>query len=55
MPLDVQHAPLPTNLPPLELPPAPGRLYPDPRAVERLADALSRARSARSFSAAAAP
>jgi thiamine pyrophosphate-dependent acetolactate synthase large subunit-like protein len=43
MPLDVQHAPLPTNQPPLELPPAAGRLHPDPRAVERLADALSRA------------
>ena len=43
MPLDVQHAPLPTNQPPLELPAAPGRLHPDPRAVERLADALSRA------------
>ena len=43
MPLDVQHAPLASNLPPLELPPAPGRLHPDPRAVERLADALARA------------
>src|ERR1700683_2156139 len=71
MPLDVQHAPLPTNppplalpagqlgvlsmrlawqpaplppnQPPLELPAAPGRLHPDPRAVERLADALARA------------
>jgi thiamine pyrophosphate-dependent acetolactate synthase large subunit-like protein len=43
MPLDVQHAPLPTNQPPLELPAAPGRLHPDPRAVECLADALSRA------------
>src|ERR1700726_5189023 len=43
MPLDVQHAPLASNLPPLELPPAPGRLHPDPRAVERLADALVRA------------
>jgi thiamine pyrophosphate-dependent acetolactate synthase large subunit-like protein len=40
MPLDVQHAPLASNLPPLELPPAPGRLHPDPRVVERLADAL---------------
>ena len=44
MPLDVQHAPLATNLPPLELPPAPGRLHPDPRAVARLADALARAK-----------
>jgi thiamine pyrophosphate-dependent acetolactate synthase large subunit-like protein len=43
MPLDVQHVSLPTNQPPLELPAAPGRLHPDPRAVERLADALSRA------------
>jgi thiamine pyrophosphate-dependent acetolactate synthase large subunit-like protein len=44
MPLDVQHTPLASNLPPLELPPAPGRLFPDPRAVERLAEALMRAR-----------
>jgi thiamine pyrophosphate-dependent acetolactate synthase large subunit-like protein len=43
MPLDVQHAELASNLPPLELPPAPGRLHPDPRAVARLADALARA------------
>src|SRR5580693_3347051 len=43
MPLDVQHASLASNLPPLELPAAPGRLHPDPRAVERLADALARA------------
>jgi thiamine pyrophosphate-dependent acetolactate synthase large subunit-like protein len=43
MPLDVQNAMLASNLPPLELPPAPGRLYPDPQAVERLADALLRA------------
>src|SRR6202163_1025695 len=43
MPLDVQHTPLASNLPPLDLPPAPGRLFPDPRAVERLADALMRA------------
>jgi thiamine pyrophosphate-dependent acetolactate synthase large subunit-like protein len=43
MPLDVQHTLLPTNQPPLELPAAPGRLHPDPRAVERLADALLRA------------
>jgi acetolactate synthase I/II/III large subunit len=44
MPLDVQHAELASNLPPLELPPAPGRLHPDPRAVERAADALVRAK-----------
>src|ERR1700689_5168594 len=43
MPLDVQHASLASNLPPLELPAAPGRLHPDPRDVERLADALARA------------
>ena len=44
MPLDVQHAALPTNQPPLALPPAPGRMYPDPRDVARLADALSQAK-----------
>jgi thiamine pyrophosphate-dependent acetolactate synthase large subunit-like protein len=43
MPLDVQHASLASNLPPLELPLAPGRLQPDPLLVERLADALARA------------
>src|SRR6202790_5560333 len=43
MPLDVQHTPLASTLPPLELPPAPGRLHPDPRAVERLTDAMMRA------------
>jgi thiamine pyrophosphate-dependent acetolactate synthase large subunit-like protein len=43
MPLDVQHAPLASNLPPLELPPAPGRLQPDPRLIQRLADALGKA------------
>ncbi len=42
MPLDVQNATLASNLPPLELPPAPGRLHPDPRAVEDLAGALVR-------------
>src|SRR5579862_74853 len=30
LPLDVQDAELPTNYAPLELPPAPGRLHPDP-------------------------
>ena len=54
MPLDVQHAPFASNVPPLKLPPPPGRLHPDPRTVERLADALA-TRSARSFSAVAAP
>jgi thiamine pyrophosphate-dependent acetolactate synthase large subunit-like protein len=43
MPLDVQHATIASNLPPLELPPAPGRLHPDPQAVARLADALEHA------------
>jgi len=43
LPLDVQHAPLASNLPPLELPPSGGRLYPDPRAVKELADALLQA------------
>ena len=38
--LDVQHAPLASNLPPLELPPLGGRLHPDPRAVKELANAL---------------
>ena len=43
LPLDVQHAPLASNLPPLELPPSGGRLYPDPRAVKELADAVLQA------------
>jgi acetolactate synthase I/II/III large subunit len=43
LPLDVQHAPLASNLPPLELPPSGGRLHPDPRAVKALADTLSQA------------
>jgi acetolactate synthase I/II/III large subunit len=43
LPLDVQHAPLASNLPPLELPPSGGRLHPDPHAVKALADALSQA------------
>jgi thiamine pyrophosphate-dependent acetolactate synthase large subunit-like protein len=43
LPLDVQHAPLASNLPPLDLPPAAGRLYPDPRSIARLADALLQA------------
>jgi len=40
MPLDVQNATLATNLPPLELPPAPGRLHPDPQAIRELANTL---------------
>jgi thiamine pyrophosphate-dependent acetolactate synthase large subunit-like protein len=43
LPLDVQHAPLASNLPPLELPPSGGRLHPDPRAVKQLADTLLQA------------
>jgi thiamine pyrophosphate-dependent acetolactate synthase large subunit-like protein len=43
LPLDVQHAPLASNLPPLELPPGGGRLHPDPRAIKELADALLQA------------
>src|SRR5580700_3083919 len=43
LPLDVQHATLASNLPPLELPPLPGRLHPDPHAVAQVADALERA------------
>ncbi|HEX3994964.1 MAG TPA: thiamine pyrophosphate-binding protein, partial [Acetobacteraceae bacterium] len=44
MPLDVQNAPLGSNLPPLGLPPAPGRLHPDPRVVQRLVDAILQAK-----------
>ena len=43
LPMDVQDAALATNSGPPELPPAPGRLHPDPDAVGRLADALVRA------------
>jgi thiamine pyrophosphate-dependent acetolactate synthase large subunit-like protein len=43
LPMDVQDAELATNSAPAELPPAPGRLHPDPDAVGRLADALARA------------
>jgi thiamine pyrophosphate-dependent acetolactate synthase large subunit-like protein len=43
LPADVQDAELATNSGPLELPPAAGRLYPDPEAVGRLADAMARA------------
>src|SRR5277367_788049 len=44
MPLDVQNAPLATNLPPLELPSAPGRLHPDPVVIKELAQALVQAK-----------
>jgi thiamine pyrophosphate-dependent acetolactate synthase large subunit-like protein len=41
LPADVQDAELATNSGPLELPPATGRLHPDPAAVGRLADAMA--------------
>ena len=44
MPLDVQNAQLATNLPPLELPAAPGRLHPDPQAIKELTNALTQAK-----------
>ncbi|MGA7433210.1 MAG: thiamine pyrophosphate-binding protein [Xanthobacteraceae bacterium] len=44
MPLDVQNARLATNLPPLELPSAPGRLHPDPVVIKELAQALVQAK-----------
>jgi thiamine pyrophosphate-dependent acetolactate synthase large subunit-like protein len=43
LPTDVQDADLATNSGPLELPPAFGRLHPDPEAVGRLVDAMARA------------
>jgi thiamine pyrophosphate-dependent acetolactate synthase large subunit-like protein len=43
LPADVQDAELATNSGPLELPPATGRLHPDPAAVGRLADAMAHA------------
>jgi thiamine pyrophosphate-dependent acetolactate synthase large subunit-like protein len=43
LPADVQDAELATNSGPLELPPATGRLHPDPEALGRLADAVARA------------
>jgi thiamine pyrophosphate-dependent acetolactate synthase large subunit-like protein len=44
LPGDVQDAPLASNLPPLTLPPDPGRLQPDPAAVRALADEIQRAK-----------
>ncbi|MGB6445525.1 MAG: thiamine pyrophosphate-binding protein, partial [Xanthobacteraceae bacterium] len=44
MPLDVQNAPLATNLPLLELPSAPGRLHPDLVVIKDLAQALVQAK-----------
>ena len=43
LPLDVQDATLSGSNAPLELPPAPGRLHPDPEDVRRLAEAVARA------------
>ncbi len=43
LPMDVQDAPLASNNPPLKLPPVSGGLHPDPAAVCRLADAISKA------------
>src|SRR5258708_19084597 len=44
LPLDVQNAALAGDSEPVELPPAPGRLHPDPDAVGRLAEAMAGAR-----------
>jgi thiamine pyrophosphate-dependent acetolactate synthase large subunit-like protein len=44
LPGDVQDAEIASNLPPLELPPEPGRLQPDPDAVRKLVDEIERAR-----------
>jgi thiamine pyrophosphate-dependent acetolactate synthase large subunit-like protein len=44
LPMDVQDAPLPGNIPPLSLPPVPSPLYPNPADVRRLADALEGAK-----------
>jgi thiamine pyrophosphate-dependent acetolactate synthase large subunit-like protein len=44
LPGDVQDAPLASNLPPLALPPDPGRPQPDPAAVRALADEIQRAK-----------
>ncbi|HXF89279.1 MAG TPA: thiamine pyrophosphate-binding protein [Xanthobacteraceae bacterium] len=41
LPTDVQDAPVPSDCPPLRLPPAPGRLYPDPDAVRMLAELIA--------------
>lgn len=43
LPTDVQDVQLASNSAPLALPPDPGRLYPDPKAVRMLADAILRA------------
>jgi thiamine pyrophosphate-dependent acetolactate synthase large subunit-like protein len=41
LPLDVQDAEIASNAAPLELPPAPGRLHPDPHAVAKVAAAMA--------------
>src|SRR5258708_38761106 len=41
LPTDVQDAALAGDSEPVELPPAPGRLHPDPDAVGRLAEAMA--------------
>src|SRR5262249_36380033 len=43
LPTDVQDAPVAGNAPPLALPPASGRLHPDPASVRQLAEALAQA------------
>jgi len=43
LPADVQDAPVAGNAPPLALPPASGRLHPDPASVRQLAEALAQA------------
>jgi thiamine pyrophosphate-dependent acetolactate synthase large subunit-like protein len=44
LPTDVQDAPFPGKVAPLALPPAPGPLHPAPASVQRLADAIGKAR-----------
>jgi thiamine pyrophosphate-dependent acetolactate synthase large subunit-like protein len=44
LPTDVQDASLPADNRPAELPPAPGRLHPDPESVRRLVDAIVKAK-----------
>ncbi len=44
LPTDVQDAPVPSTYPLLRLPPAPGRLHPDPDAVRLLAELIARAK-----------
>src|SRR5262249_47776548 len=44
LPMDVQDAPMNSNIPPLKLAPAPNPMYPDPAVVRTLADLASRAK-----------